>query len=120
MVAPHTAVLDAAPEPAQRTRNTVEIRGVSRRFGGKLALDDISLCVPTGAVLGLVGENGAGKTTLIRHVLGLLKAQSGSVRVFGLDPVADPVNVLSRSGGAMSRRAGTPLCHGVRGCGITA
>jgi ABC-2 type transport system ATP-binding protein len=54
--------------------------------------------VPRGVVFGLVGANGAGKTTLIRHVLGLLKAQSGSVRVFGLDPVADPVGVLSRIG----------------------
>ena len=49
-------------------------------------------------VHGLVGENGAGKTTLIKHVLGLLRAQSGSVRVFGRDPVADPVAVLSRIG----------------------
>jgi ABC-2 type transport system ATP-binding protein len=48
--------------------------------------------------VGLVGENGAGKTTLIKHILGLLKAQSGTVRVFGLDPVADPVGVLSRVG----------------------
>jgi len=51
-----------------------------------------------GAVYGLVGANGAGKTTLIKHVLGLLRAESGSVRVFGLDPVADPVAVLSRIG----------------------
>src|SRR5438552_4656894 len=54
--------------------------------------------MPRGAVYGLVGENGAGKTTLIKHILGLLRAQSGSVRVFGLDPVADPVGVLSRIG----------------------
>jgi ABC-2 type transport system ATP-binding protein len=54
--------------------------------------------VTRGAVHGLVGANGAGKTTLIKHVLGLLRAQSGSVRVFGLDPVADPVCVLSRIG----------------------
>jgi ABC-2 type transport system ATP-binding protein len=47
---------------------------------------------------GLVGANGAGKTTLIKHILGLLKAQEGSVRVLGLDPVADPVGVLSRVG----------------------
>ena len=53
---------------------------------------------PRGAVYGLVGANGAGKTTLIRHILGLLRAQSGSVRVFGVDPVADPVAVLSRIG----------------------
>src|SRR6185503_1917442 len=45
-----------------------------------------------------VGANGAGKTTLIKHILGLLRAQSGSVRVFGVDPVADPVAVLSRIG----------------------
>src|SRR5207245_11411241 len=69
-----------------------------RRFGEKMALDRVSLTVPAGTVLGLVGENGAGKTTLIKHILGLLRAQSGSVRVFGLDPVADPPGVLSRIG----------------------
>jgi ABC-2 type transport system ATP-binding protein len=49
-------------------------------------------------VLGLVGENGAGKTTLLRHVLGLLRAQEGRVRVFDRDPVADPVGVLGHIG----------------------
>ena len=54
--------------------------------------------MPRGSVYGLVGANGAGKTTLIKHVLGTLRAEQGSVRVFGLDPVADPVGVLSRIG----------------------
>jgi ABC-2 type transport system ATP-binding protein len=54
--------------------------------------------MPRGAVYGLAGANGAGKTTLIKHLLGLLRAEAGSVRVFGLDPVADPVGVLSRIG----------------------
>jgi ABC-2 type transport system ATP-binding protein len=54
--------------------------------------------MPRGAVYGLVGANGAGKTTLIKHILGLLRAESGTVRVFGHDPVADPVAVLSRIG----------------------
>src|SRR5438034_4070990 len=76
----------------------VEIQGLTRRFGPKLALDQVSLTVPAGTVVGLVGENGAGKTTLIKHVLGLLRAETGSVRVFGRDPVADPVGVLSRIG----------------------
>jgi ABC-2 type transport system ATP-binding protein len=76
----------------------VELDNISRRFGSKLALDNVSLHIPAGSVVGLVGENGAGKTTLIKHILGLLKAQSGRVRVFGLDPVADPVGVLSRIG----------------------
>ena len=76
----------------------IDVRGLSRRFGAKRALDGVGLTVPRGVVFGLIGENGAGKTTLIKHVLGLLRAQHGSVRVFGLDPVADPVGVLSRVG----------------------
>ena len=76
----------------------IEVSGLTRRFGDKPALDTVSFSMPRGAVYGLVGANGAGKTTLIRHILGLLRAQSGSVRVFGLDPVADPVAVLSRVG----------------------
>jgi ABC-2 type transport system ATP-binding protein len=71
---------------------------LTRRFGAKTALVSVSLSLPRGAVYGLVGANGAGKTTLIKHILGLLRAESGSVRVFGLDPVADPVGVLSRIG----------------------
>ena len=76
----------------------IEISRLTRRFGAKEALSAVTLTFPRGGVYGLVGANGAGKTTLIKHVLGLLKAESGSVRVFGLDPVADPVGVLSRIG----------------------
>jgi ABC-2 type transport system ATP-binding protein len=76
----------------------ISIAGLSRRFGATLALDDVSLSVPSGVVFGLVGENGAGKTTLLKHALGLLRAEAGSVRVFGSDPVADPPGVLGRIG----------------------
>ncbi|HEY2945196.1 MAG TPA: ABC transporter ATP-binding protein [Vicinamibacteria bacterium] len=76
----------------------IHVLELTRRFGGKEALSSVSLSLPRGAVYGLVGANGAGKTTLIKHILGLLRAESGSVRVFGLDPVADPVAVLSRIG----------------------
>ena len=76
----------------------IDVKDLSRRFDFKLALDQVSLAVPRGCVFGLVGENGAGKTTLIKHLLGLLKAEAGSVRVFGRDPVADPVGVLGRIG----------------------
>src|SRR5512144_242579 len=76
----------------------IELNNISRRYGTKLALDRVSLHLPRGVVLGLVGANGAGKTTLIKHVLGLLRAKEGSVRVFGLDPVAHPVEVLCRIG----------------------
>ena len=76
----------------------IDVSELTRRFGAKKALDSVSVSMPRGAVYGLVGANGAGKTTLIKHILGLLRAESGSVRVFGLDPVADPVGVLSRIG----------------------
>lgn len=80
------------------TTDVIRVSQLSRRFGAKAALDSVSLSVTRGSVHGLVGTNGAGKTTLVRHTLGLLRAETGSVRVFGLDPVADPVAVLSRVG----------------------
>jgi ABC-2 type transport system ATP-binding protein len=76
----------------------IHVSDLTRRFGDATALASVSLSLPRGAVYGLVGANGAGKTTLIKHILGLLRAESGSVRVFGLDPVAEPVAVLSRIG----------------------
>lgn len=83
---------DPAPE------GVVRVSGLSRRFGQTIALDGVDLEVPRGSVFGLVGENGAGKTTLIKHLLGLLKAQAGTVRVFGRDPVREPAGVLARVG----------------------
>ena len=80
------------------SESVVTVSELTRRFGDKTALASVSLSMPRGAVYGLVGENGAGKTTLIKHILGLRRTESGSVRVFRLDPVADPVAVLSRVG----------------------
>jgi ABC-2 type transport system ATP-binding protein len=84
-----------APPP---TDAIVAIDHLSRTFGGKKALDDVSFSVERGTVFGLVGENGAGKSTLIKHLLGLWRAERGTVRVFGLDPVAEPAAVLGRIG----------------------
>ena len=87
------ANVSAVPDPV------VEVKALTRRFGAKAALDDVSITIPRGIVFGLVGANGAGKTTLIKHVLGLLKAaEPDRWRVFDLDPVADPAAVLSRIG----------------------
>jgi ABC-2 type transport system ATP-binding protein len=80
------------------SESVIDVSDLTRRFGARTALASVSLSMPRGAVYGLVGANGAGKTTLIKHILGLLRAERGSVRVFGLDPVADPVGVLSRIG----------------------
>jgi ABC-2 type transport system ATP-binding protein len=76
----------------------ISVTDLSCRFGTKTVLDGVSLYVPRGSVFGLVGENGAGKTTLIKHLLGLLAPRAGTVRIFGGDPVSDPVGVLAQIG----------------------
>jgi ABC-2 type transport system ATP-binding protein len=90
----------------------VDINDLSRSFGHKTALDGVSFRATAGRVHGLVGANGAGKTTLLKHLLGLLRATTGSVRVFGLDPVRDRVGVLRRIGDllvAPARRSGADV-----------
>ena len=83
---------------SSNTENVIEIKNLSRSFGKTLALDNVSLRVPKGVVVGLVGLNGAGKTTLIKHLLGLLRAQAGSVSVFGTDPSRHPERTLDKVG----------------------
>jgi ABC-2 type transport system ATP-binding protein len=82
----------------QSSNPIIRLDHVSRRYGNTFAMNDVSIEVPRGGVLGLVGANGAGKTTLIKHILGLLKPQTGKVEVFGMDPVKRAVTVLSRLG----------------------
>lgn len=63
-------------------RSPLSCRGLHKRFGAKTVLDDLTLEVPAGAVLGLVGRNGAGKSTLMRALLGLVPVERGEARVF--------------------------------------
>jgi ABC-2 type transport system ATP-binding protein len=66
----------------------VEVRGLSKRYGDVLAVDDVDLTVEPGDVFGYLGPNGAGKTTSLRMMLGLIRPSAGSVRLFGRDPQA--------------------------------
>ena len=73
-----------------RDHPALVVEGVSKRFGnGVTAVDDVSLTVERGSVVGLLGPNGAGKTTLIKCALGIIIPDTGTVRVLGADLAAD-------------------------------
>ncbi|MFD9816454.1 ABC transporter ATP-binding protein [Streptomyces sp. NPDC059080] len=76
----------------------VQIRGLTKRFGTQTAVAGIDLTLPAGRFIGLVGPNGAGKTTTLSMVTGLLRPDSGEVRIGGHDVWHDPVAVKSRIG----------------------
>lgn len=69
--------------------NAVEISGLSKSYGHVKALDGISLTVPEGMMFGLIGPDGAGKSTLYRILTTLLRADSGTARILGMDTVKD-------------------------------
>lgn len=77
-------------------KNSVEIRGLSKSFGRTKALDGLNLTVSPGDVTGFLGPNGAGKSTTIRVLLGLLRADGGTVRLLGGDPWRDAVALHRR------------------------
>jgi ABC-2 type transport system ATP-binding protein len=76
----------------------IEMREVRKRYGGTVALDGVTLDVEAGEVFGLLGPNGAGKTTAVEIAEGLRPADSGTVRVLGLDPQADGTRLKDRIG----------------------
>ena len=61
----------------------LEVTGVTKRYPGVVANDNVSLTVNAGEVVALLGENGAGKSTLLKAVFGLIKPDSGTIKVFG-------------------------------------
>jgi ABC-2 type transport system ATP-binding protein len=67
----------------------IETRGLTRRYGERVGLEDVDLAVGEGTVFGFLGPNGAGKTTAIRLLLGFLRPSAGSASVFGLDSWRD-------------------------------
>jgi ABC-2 type transport system ATP-binding protein len=76
----------------------IETRGLTRRFGARLAVDDLKLQAPEAGVYGFLGPNGAGKTTAIRMLLGLIRPDAGEVRLFGLPLAANRQTLMRRVG----------------------
>lgn len=76
----------------------VELVGLTKRYGERVAVDALSLRVPRGSCFGIVGPNGAGKTTTLRMATGLLRPDSGRALVDGIDVWVDPVEAKRRFG----------------------
>src|ERR671929_1057334 len=74
----------------------ISVSGLVKTFGRTRALDGLDLTVRSGEVHGFLGPNGSGKSTTIRVLLGLLRADAGTARLFGGDPWADAVRLHSR------------------------
>ena len=90
-----------SPRPAPpRPDNgwAVETHGLSKRFGPTVAVDDVELLVPRGSAFGYLGPNGAGKTTLIRTLLGLTRANAGTMSLLGTPVPAERATALARVG----------------------
>jgi ABC-2 type transport system ATP-binding protein len=76
----------------------VEIDGLTKSYGGFVAVDNLTLSVPSGQIFALLGPNGAGKTTTIRMLMGILVPTSGSARIDGLDCFQQRVEVKRKVG----------------------
>ena len=90
--------------------NLIEVKNATLRYGKKTALNEVSITVPQGRVVGLLGHNGAGKTSLMKALVGLLPVQ-GDLTVLGLRPRQDRQKLLAaelypRRGGAAALGAG--------------
>ena len=83
---------------AGRAAPVIELSGVSKRFGARLAVDRLDLAVPQGGCFGLLGPNGAGKTTTLRMIYGAASPSQGKVSVFGLDVARRGREVRARLG----------------------
>lgn len=76
----------------------IKISGLTRKFGEDIAVDNIDLEIPRGAMFGFLGPNGAGKTTTLRMLMGLLQPTRGTATIDGIDVRVDPIGVRAKVG----------------------
>ncbi|HYA58379.1 MAG TPA: ABC transporter ATP-binding protein [Thermoplasmata archaeon] len=94
-------VMDALPSArplGTGTTPTLQVEGVSKSYGSVQALHGVSFDVPPGQIVGLLGPNGAGKSTAMKAVLGLVRPEGGTIRLFGIDVLTDPPSAKRQIG----------------------
>ena len=72
--------------------NVIEIKNLNKKYED-FSLNGITLDIPKGSIVGLIGENGAGKSTLISSILGIIKSSYDDLKIFGLDFKTDEINI---------------------------
>lgn len=75
--------------------NAAEINGITKKYDG-FTLDNVSITLPRGSIMGFIGQNGAGKTTTIKSMLNIIKPDSGSIKLLGMDNIKDETAVKER------------------------
>ncbi|MBE6564042.1 MAG: ABC transporter ATP-binding protein [Ruminococcaceae bacterium] len=88
--------------------NAIDIQNLKKAFPGFL-LDDVSLSLPQGCIMGLIGENGAGKSTLFKLMLNMIAKESGSITILGKDSVSDS-HQIKEDVGVVTDEIGLPEC----------
>lgn len=79
-------------------RAAIRVEGLTKRYDGRVVVDDVSLSVEDGEIFAILGPNGAGKTTTVESIAGLRTPDAGTIEVFGFDPITDRADVKSRLG----------------------
>ncbi|MBO9578159.1 MAG: ABC transporter ATP-binding protein [Microbacteriaceae bacterium] len=92
------SAVSSSPVPAGDEETALVLDGVTRRFGGLMALSGVSVVLPRGGRLAVIGPNGAGKTTLFRLISGEMRASDGTIRLFGEDVSRVSERVRARRG----------------------
>jgi ABC-2 type transport system ATP-binding protein len=105
--------------PASERNLAIETRGLSKRFGQRAAVENLTMAVPRGTITGFVGPNGAGKTTTIRLLLGLIRPSGGSATVLGTS-IAHPRIYLPRVGALTESPAFYPSLSGWKNLAVLA
>ena len=103
-----------------QTSPIIETRGLTKRFGERVAVDHVDLAVPRGTAYGFLGHNGAGKTTLIRMLLGLTRASAGSMSLVGRPVPSERAQALARVGAIVEEPSFHPHLTGVENMRVVA
>ena len=90
-------------------RAHLEVAGLTKRFGGLVAVKEMTLSVGAGKILGLIGPNGSGKSTVMKLIMGIERPDSGSVRINGVEVAGWPSHKIARMGAGIVFQHSRPL-----------